>query len=87
LESVLSALVSAGWILLTVVLASGIMMMASKGSIQLGGHWWSAVAAWVIYAVVLHSRLWQGARGRRGMLLSLVGFAAIVLTFLEAHTQ
>ncbi|PIR20148.1 MAG: hypothetical protein COV45_07335 [Deltaproteobacteria bacterium CG11_big_fil_rev_8_21_14_0_20_47_16] len=87
LESVLSALVSAGWVLLTVVLATGVVMMASHGSIDLGGHWWLAVTAWLIYAVVLHSRLWQGARGRKGMLLSLVGFLAILLTFLEAHSK
>jgi hypothetical protein len=42
--------------------------------------------AWALYALVLHSRLLLRRRARRGILLSLFGFAAILLTFIEAHS-
>ncbi len=41
---------------------------------------WSLIT-WFIYAAVLHARLTAGWRGKRAAILSIVGFAAILFTF------
>ncbi|MFO1464733.1 MAG: cytochrome c biogenesis protein CcsA [bacterium] len=41
-----------------------------------------AIIAWLIYALFLQARFGAGWRGRRGVLLSLLGFAVILFTFL-----
>ncbi len=43
-----------------------------------------SVITWIIYAVLVHERLAVGWRGRRAAWLSILGFAAIVLTFVGA---
>jgi ABC-type uncharacterized transport system, permease component len=40
-----------------------------------------AICAWLIYALILQARL-AGWRGRRGILLSVLGFVVILFTFL-----
>lgn len=40
-----------------------------------------AICAWLIYALILQARL-AGWRGRRGILLSILGFVVILFTFL-----
>lgn len=89
LANVLSGLLSAGWVLLTIVMATGAVMVVMQGRPvwAAGRHWMWAVVAWALYAVVLHSRLLRHRRARRGILLSLFGFLAILLTFIEAHTS
>ncbi len=42
---------------------------------------WS-LGTWLIYAAVLHARLTAGWRGRRAAILSILGFAAVLFTFL-----
>lgn len=41
---------------------------------------WSLVT-WLIYALILHSRLLAGWRGRRAAILSIMGFATILIAF------
>jgi cytochrome c-type biogenesis protein CcsB len=43
-----------------------------------------SLITWIIYAVLVHERLAVGWRGRRAAWLSILGFAAIVLTFVGA---
>lgn len=45
---------------------------------------WSIIA-WLIYALFFQFRFSAGWRGRRGVLLSLLGFAVILFTFLEVR--
>jgi cytochrome c-type biogenesis protein CcsB len=42
---------------------------------------WSLIT-WFIYAAVLHARMTAGWRGRRAAILSIIGFAAVLFTFL-----
>lgn len=42
----------------------------------------AALGMWALYAIFLNIRLKVGWRGRRGILLSIIGFAAVALTFL-----
>ena len=76
-----------GFILLTLGILSG-----SAWSLQVTGHffegdvkqWW-ALASWGLYLIFLNFRFAAGWRGRRGVLLSLLGFAALVFTFLGVN--
>jgi len=57
----------------------------------LGSYWrWDpkevcSLVAWIFYAVLLHERLTVGWRGRRAALLSIFGFAVLVLAFVGAN--
>lgn len=43
------------------------------------------VAAWFIYAVLLHERLAVGWRGRRAALMAICGFLVLIVTFVGAN--
>lgn len=45
---------------------------------------WSLIA-WLIYAVILQGRLMVGWRGRRAAILSIFGFAAVVIIFISVY--
>jgi cytochrome c-type biogenesis protein CcsB len=45
---------------------------------------WSLIT-WLIYAAVLHSRLTVGWRGRKAAWFSIIGFAAVLFTFLGVN--
>ena len=44
-----------------------------------------SLVTWIIYAVLVHERLAVGWRGRRAAWLSIIGFTAVLLTFLGAN--
>jgi ABC-type transport system involved in cytochrome c biogenesis permease subunit len=44
-----------------------------------------SLVTWIIYAVLVHERLAVGWRGRRAAWLSILGFSAILLTFVVAN--
>jgi ABC-type transport system involved in cytochrome c biogenesis permease subunit len=41
-----------------------------------------ALVMWALYALFLNVRLTAGWRGKKGIVLSLVGFVGVILTFL-----
>ena len=45
----------------------------------------ASLVTWGIYALFLNVRIHSGWRGRRGILLSLLGFTTVILTFLAVH--
>lgn len=56
------------------------------------GHFWSwdpkevwSGISWLIYAALLHERLVAGWRGRRSAILAIIGFAAMLFTFLGVN--
>jgi cytochrome c-type biogenesis protein CcsB len=76
-------LITIGFPLLTLAIISG-AIWAQKAW---GGFWrWDprevwALITWLIYALILHARLLAGWRGRRAAILSIVGFASILIAF------
>lgn len=40
-----------------------------------------ALITWLVYALYLHARFMKGSQGRNAAILSIIGFAAIVFTF------
>lgn len=83
LDEINYRLITFGWPLLTLAIITGALWADSAW----GSYWnwdpretWSLVT-WFIYAIILHSRLIAGWRGRRAALLSIVGFVTIVVAF------
>lgn len=76
-----------GFTLLTVGLMTGFVYAH-----QVWGRFWSwdpkeiwSGVSWLIYAALLHGRLASGWRGRRSAVMAIIGFAALVFTFLGVN--
>jgi len=76
-------LITMGFPLLTLAMITGVVWANSAW----GTYWrwdpkevWSLIT-WIIYALVLHLRLTVGWRGKKAAILSIVGFAFVILTF------
>ncbi len=76
-----------GFTLLTIGLVTGIIYAKTAW----GKFWswdpkeiWSAVV-WLFYAALLHERLTVGWRGRKAAIMSIIGFAVILFTFLGVN--
>lgn len=87
LDTLTNQLVSFGFILLSAGIALG-----SLWAERSWGTWWVwepkqglALLTWVVYAIYIHVRTLSGWKGRRSVLLILVGFVLVVATFLGAN--
>ena len=76
-----------GFLMLTLGIATG-SVWASRAW---GAYWswdpketWSLIT-WIVYAIFLHARLSRNWRGRRAAWLSIVGFIAVLFTFLGVN--
>jgi len=72
-------------------LTLGIITGAIWAQYAWGSYWswdpketWSLIT-WFIYAAILHGRMTVGWRGRRAAILSVVGFGAVLFTFLGVN--
>lgn len=81
-ERSLSRALVVGFLALTLTTASGLWLHRSH---SLGLHGWLSLAAWFIYGVVLHGRWKRLRHASQWITLSLVGLAAMLLSFAEAH--
>lgn len=84
LDEVNYRLITLGFPFLTLAIISG-AIWAEKAW---GNYWrwdpkevWSLIT-WFIYALVFHVRLVAGWRGKKAALLSIIGFASVLFTFL-----
>jgi cytochrome c-type biogenesis protein CcsB len=87
LEELIYKSVLLGFILLTL----GIFTGSVWAHYAWGSYWswdpketWSLIT-WLIYAILLHGRYVQGWRGRRLAATALVGFAAVLFTYLGVN--
>ncbi|MCB2189064.1 MAG: cytochrome c biogenesis protein CcsA [Deltaproteobacteria bacterium] len=86
LDQMIQAALMAGFVLMTL----GLILGAVYAQMSLGSYWrWDpkevwALITWLLYAGLIHTRLVQGWRGRRGAWLTLLAFAALVFTFIGA---
>lgn len=76
-----------GFPLMTLGIISGSLWAQSAW----GAYWswdpketWSLIT-WFVYAALLHGRLTVGWRGRKAAILSIIGFASIIFTFLGVN--
>lgn len=87
LESVdrsLNTLVSVGFALLTASWASGLILGVQIRH-AMGIHQVLATLSWLIFAAVFHSRHWARHLAKRGLILSMIGFLMLLVTFLGGH--
>jgi len=73
------------------MLSLGIITGAVWANYAWGSYWswdpketWSLIT-WFVYAAVLHARITRGWRGRRMAILSIIGFACVLFTFLGVN--
>ena len=74
-----------------VFLSLGIITGSVWAHYAWGSYWswdpketWSLIT-WLVYAVLLHARLVRGWRGKRIALLSIIGFACVLFTYLGVN--
>jgi cytochrome c-type biogenesis protein CcsB len=76
-----------GFPLMTFGLLAGLAYAINIGQ---SSWWWDpkvicALVTWCIYAILLHERLTVGWRGRRAAWMAILGFSAILITFLGVN--
>ncbi|MBU4319024.1 MAG: c-type cytochrome biogenesis protein CcsB [Proteobacteria bacterium] len=81
------ACIMAGFLLVTVGLITGFVYAKS-----LWGRFWNwdpkevwSCITWLIYAALIHQRYTVGWRGRKSAILAIIGFVAVVFTFLGVN--
>jgi len=87
LDQVSYTCITTGFALLTFGLVTGFIYAHS-----VWGRFWNwdfkeifSVGTWTVYAALLHLRLYSGWRGHRSAVMSIVGFAIIIFTFLGVN--
>ncbi|MCP4023574.1 MAG: c-type cytochrome biogenesis protein CcsB [Desulfobacteraceae bacterium] len=87
LDSVSYTCITTGFSLLTVGLITGFIYAKS-----VWGHFWSwdpkeiwSVGTWLVYAALLHYRLFAGWRGRKSAIITIIGFLILAFTFLGVN--
>lgn len=73
------------------LLTLGIITGAFWANIAWGRPWafdpketWSAIT-WIIYAIYIHTRFLRSWKGRKSILLSIIGFAAVLFTYIGVN--
>lgn len=73
------------------LLTAGIITGSIWANCAWGSYWswdpketWSLIT-WLLYAALLHQRLTVGWRGRRAAVMAMVGFGAVLFTFLGVN--
>jgi ABC-type uncharacterized transport system permease subunit len=86
IERAITHSATAGFILLSLGLATGLIVVSSDTT-SLGPGWWYspkvvlAAGVWLIYALVMNVRYVANFRGRRAAVLSIVGLVLLIATF------
>ena len=87
LDSVGYACLTTGFALLTIGLIAGFIYAKT-----IWGRFWSwdpkevfSVGTWILYAALLHLRLYSGWRGRKSAIMTIIGFLIIIFTFLGVN--
>lgn len=91
LEHLTFLAVTTGFALLTIGLVTGLTRLHHEGDQWFGQYGFAspkvllATAAWLVYAVVLHSPINPRFRGRRTAMLSILGFALMTGTIIAVY--
>ncbi|WDP93225.1 MAG: cytochrome c biogenesis protein CcsA [Desulfobacter sp.] len=87
LDMVSYTCITTGFALLTFGLVTGFIYAKA-----IWGSFWGwdvkevfSVGVWLVYAALLHLRLYSGWRGRKSAIMSIVGFAMLAFTFLGVN--
>ena len=87
LDNVGYTCLTTGFALLTIGLITGFIYAKT-----IWGRFWGwdpkeifSVGTWLIYAALLHLRLYSGWRGRKSAIMTIIGFLIIIFTFLGVN--
>jgi cytochrome c-type biogenesis protein CcsB len=87
LDDIIYKTIAIGFLLLSI----GIITGAVWANYAWGSYWswdpketWSLIT-WFVYAAFIHARLTRGWRGKRTAVLSIIGFGAVLFTFLGVN--
>lgn len=87
LDSVGYACLTTGFALLTIGLVTGFIYAKT-----IWGRFWSwdpkevfSIGTWLVYAALLHFRLYSGWHGRKSAIMTIIGFVIIIFTFLGVN--
>jgi ABC-type uncharacterized transport system permease subunit len=92
LERITFTSVTLGFALLTIGLVTGLVrVLKTDGQTRLGEHWYTspkvllAFSVWVVYAIILHAPINPSFRGRKVAMLSIFGFALMIVTLVAVN--
>lgn len=80
-ETLLFRLISAGFVLLTLTLLTGVLFVDNLFGQHLAHKTVLSIVAWLVFGVLLYGRWRHGWRGARAVNLTLIGMAVLVLAF------
>lgn len=80
-ETLLFRLISAGFVLLTLTLLTGVLFVDNLFGQHLAHKTVLSIVAWLVFGVLLYGRWRHGWRGTRAVNLTLIGMAVLVLAF------
>ncbi|MGB0767766.1 MAG: cytochrome c biogenesis protein CcsA [Phycisphaeraceae bacterium] len=88
LETLILRAATLGFVLLTLSLVSGfIMVTQATEATSIGAAWWAslkvwlAASAWAVYAVLINVRTFTSFRGRRAAWLAIAGLVLVLATY------
>ncbi len=87
LERILFRLIGAGFVLLTLTAASGVLFSEQVFGrpVRFDHKTVFTVIAWALFGLLLLGRMRWGWRGRRALRLTLLGFAVLLLGYVGSH--
>jgi ABC-type uncharacterized transport system permease subunit len=88
LDTLNNRLVVVGFIALSITLATGAFFLTGSGrglSLLLDAKVFATLVAWGLFAAVAGARVLVGWRGRRVALLTMAGFALVLVSFLSSY--
>jgi ABC-type uncharacterized transport system permease subunit len=80
-ETLLFRLISAGFVLLTLTLLTGVLFVDNLFGQHLVHKTALSIVAWLVFGVLLYGRWRHGWRGTRAVNLTLIGMAVLLLAF------
>lgn len=80
-ETLLFRLISAGFVLLTLTLLTGVLFVDNLFGQHLVHKTVLSIVAWLVFGVLLYGRWRHGWRGARAVNLTLIGMAVLLLAF------
>jgi len=81
MEALLFDMISLGFALLTIALATGFVFMDNMFAQNLAHKTLLSLIAWLVFAILLWGRYKFGWRGRKALVWTLAGFAVLMLAY------
>lgn len=81
LETLLFRLITAGWLVLTLSLATGLLFVEDLLGQHLAHKTILSIVSWVLFGLLLTGRWWRGWRGRRAVGWTLTAMTALALAY------